>query len=207
MKNKSALEVFDVWAKTGKDLGMEKGHSKSGDRIIKLASEKVKKKNNELSILDIGCGNGWMTRRAGMTFMGSKFLGVDGSRSMIENARNVDTEGDFICKDLNHWNASNKFGLVISMEVIYYIEDPLSFLTRLCTMNVCNGGVVVFGLDHYAENKSSLLWPQDLGVNMKTYSIDQWIEIFRKAGFSRVAHEQFGADNNWAGTLIISALK
>ena len=51
MKNKSALEVFDVWAKTGKDLGMEKGHSKSGDRIIKLASEKVKKRNKPIYIV------------------------------------------------------------------------------------------------------------------------------------------------------------
>ena len=35
MKN-SAIDLFDNWAKSGKDKGMEHGHAKSGERIIEI---------------------------------------------------------------------------------------------------------------------------------------------------------------------------
>ena len=63
MKTKFATDLFDDWAINGKDRGMEEGHSPSVDRMIKIIQEKISKNKSRLSVLDIGCGNGWMLRK------------------------------------------------------------------------------------------------------------------------------------------------
>ena len=63
------------------------------------------------------------------------------------------------------------------------------------------------GVDHYLENQQSLSWPQDLRVDMHTYSISQWEGIMKAVGFSNVSSFQFGKKKDWAGTLILSGKK
>ena len=68
-------------------------------------------------------------------------------------------------------------------------------------------GFFIMGIDHYLENKPSLSWPKDLDLNLQTLSIDDWVKMVQLAGFSKVKHKQFGAKENWAGTLIIYGSK
>ena len=57
---KKATDVFGQWAEIGKDLGMEEGHSKPVDEMLKYAIKKIDK---NFSFLDVGCGNGWVVRK------------------------------------------------------------------------------------------------------------------------------------------------
>ena len=90
------------------------------------------------------------------------------------------------------------------MEVIYYLKNPQKFIKSLFEQSLNKGGVIIVGMDHYKENIKSLSWPIDLNVYMNTMSIDEWVELFIVAGFSNIKYEQFNANDNWAGTLIIS---
>ena len=60
--HKTAVNLFDEWASCDKDKGMEAGHSISVDRMIELIIPTLSKRD-AYSILDVGCGNGWMLRK------------------------------------------------------------------------------------------------------------------------------------------------
>ena len=206
MKTKLATDLFNDWAIKGKDKGMEEGHSSSADRMIEIAHEKIFNKKFKFSVLDVGCGNGWMIRKILSTFQGSTGLGVDGSVNMIKNAIDRDPSGDYLCVDLNTWGSSKKFDLIISMEVIYYLKEPQKFIKSLFKNSLNKGGGIIVGMDHYQENTQSQSWPGDLNVHMNTLSINRWLDMFTMAGFSNVEYEQFNKKKNWAGTLIISGI-
>ena len=207
MKNKLATDVFDNWAINGKDKGMEEGHSLSVDRMVEIASKRISNKKSRISMLDIGCGNGWMLRKVLNRYPHFEGMGIDGARSMIENAKKSDPNGNYLCADLESWKSSEKFDLVMSMEVIYYLNNPQKFIKSLFANSLEKRGVVVIGLDHYKENTQSLSWSDDLNVRMNTMSINEWINLFIMAGFCNVEYEQFDKRGDWAGTLIISANK
>ena len=67
MTLKKATEVFEAWAKEGKDIGMEKTHEFPVNEMIDFAIKERKKIRKQFSFLDIGCGNGqqksWHLRR------------------------------------------------------------------------------------------------------------------------------------------------
>ena len=207
METKLATDIFDVWAINGKDKGMEKGHSKSVDRMIQIAIEKIPINQDRISIADIGCGNGWMLRK--ILSISSKFrgLGIDGAKNMIENAKKIDPEGNYLHADLESWNSTEKFDLVISMEVIYYLRNPQIFLSSVFNNCLNKNSNFVIGIDHYKENKRSLSWPGDLNVYMHTLSISDWVNLFETIGFNNICYEQFDSRDDWAGTLIISGSK
>ena len=207
MITKAAVDLFDQWALSGKDKGMEEGHSISVKRMIEIAINKLSKTNNQFSILDIGCGNGWMLRNILSQFPNSDGLGVDGSINMIKNANKIDSKGNYLYADLNTWRMTQKFNLIVSMEVIYYLDNPKTFIKSLFNHSLSVPGHIIIGIDHYIENKQSLSWPEDLNVHMNTLSINQWINIFNEIGYKDVSYEQFNKKEDWAGTLIISAAK
>ena len=207
METKLATDIFDDWAIRGKDKGMEKGHSIPVDRMIEIAYEKVLNRDDNISILDFGCGNGWMLRKILSGSNRFKGLGIDGAISMIENAKEIDPDGDYICSDLTSWQSSEKFDLIISMEVIYYLDKPKDFIVSLFNESLNEEGVMIIGMDHYKENTRSLSWPKDLNVQMNTLSINEWVDLFVSVGFSDVQYEQYNEGDDWSGTLIITASK
>ena len=204
MKIKLATDVFDDWAINGKDKGMEEGHSLSVDRMIEIAYQKTSNKKGSISMLDIGCGNGWMLRKILSDSNRFKGLGIDGAINMIENAKKIDPNGNYLCANLESWKSTEKFDLIMSMEVIYYLNKPKKFIKYLFEQSLSKDGVIIVGMDHYKENVKSLSWPTDLNVHMNTMSIDEWTQLFIEVGFSNVVCEQFNASDNWAGTLIIT---
>jgi len=207
METKLATDIFDDWAIRGKDKGMEKGHSIPVDRMIEIAYGKVLNRDDNISILDFGCGNGWMLRKILSGSNRFKGLGIDGAISMIENAKEIDPDGDYICSDLTSWQSSEKFDLIISMEVIYYLDKPKDFIASLFNESLNEEGVILIGMDHYKENTRSLSWPKDLNVQMNTLSINEWVDLFVSVGFSDVQYEQYNQGDDWSGTLIITASK
>lgn len=84
----------------------------------------------EGSILDLGCGNGWMARR--LLQKGFDVYGVDASPSGIAIAREAYPDRFFL-QDLNQETLpgplrQRSFSTVISTEVIEHLYDPKAFL-------------------------------------------------------------------------------
>ena len=202
-----AIDLFDKWAHLGKDKGMELGHSLSGNRIIEIISKILNPSEDPLSILEIGCGNGWLLRKALQSFNSSIGLGIDGSKKMILNAHSFSDTGNYECSDISKWRSKDRYDIIMSMEVLYYLMDPLDTIKRYCRTNLNDNGIFIMGIDHYKENHSSLSWPTDLNVFMNTLSINDWINILKLTGLRNISYEQFSPREDWGGTLIIYGIK
>ena len=200
----SAVDLFSTWAEMGKDGGMETGHAPSVEFMI---TKSIPRLNDDFSAIDIGCGNGWLVRKLDSFENCLQCTGIDGSESMIAKAKKIDPDGNFFCQELPGWAPDEKVDLVISMEFLYYLNEPLKFLSELNKNWLNENGILAIGIDHYFENTSSLSWSESLGVSMTTLSIQEWAKGFEDAGFSNIEFYQYGSKENWSGTLVIVGQK
>ena len=204
MSGTSAVDLFSEWARLNRDEGMERGHSPSVDAIISAVLGRLP---SEFTAIDLGCGNGWAVRRLKMMPSCIFSSGVDGSEAMVSKARSIDPEGEYFHGMLPEWSPDTPVNLVLSMEFLYYLEDPISFFRTLHMEWVLPGGSVAVGIDHYLENESSLDWSESLGVHMTTLSAAEWEEGLRMAGFQKVESFFTGAKEGWNGTLVLIGTK
>jgi len=200
-----AIELFNNWATNGKDKGMELNHADSVDYMLGKIPNSITR--NLFSFLDIGCGNGWVVKRMSKNKNCNLSIGIDGSENMINKAVLSDKMSSYYQLDINNLNFATKVDVVFSMEVIYYLDKPATTLTYIINNVLKSKGFFIIGLDHYKENKCSLSWPVDLGVFMHTLSINEWVNILERAGLSNVKYYQFGSNEQWAGTLVLSGVK
>jgi SAM-dependent methyltransferase len=193
-------EVFTEWAATDRDFGMEKGHAAAVEEMLAAAIASLGPERTYTAI-DAGCGNGWVVRRLRQSQRCLAAIGVDGSAGMIAKARALDPQGSYVNADLTSWDPPHTVDLVVSMEVLYYVEDPVTLLTRIAKHWLRPGGYAVIGIDHYEENAASLRWPTYVGTRMTTWSEERWLAALEDAGFRRVHAWRAAPARDWAGTL------
>ena len=196
-----AIETFNIWAKKNKDEGMEKNHAYSVGKMLDLIPSNILE--TKFSFIDIGCGNGWVVRKMRSNNNCVKSVGIDGAENMIQKAIEKDSYSEFFQFDIEKMDYKGEFNIVFSMEVLYYFKDPLKVLNYIHKHLLKMGGCMIVGVDHYLENSSSLSWDKDLGLELKTLSIDEWRSTFKQVGFKNIQLYQFGAKENWSGTLVI----
>ena len=93
------------------------------------------------------------------------------------------------------------------MEVLYYLKTPQKFIKNVYENWLTKKGLLILGIDHYKENKSSINWPQECGVYMNTKTKEEWIKILKNAGFINIKNWQVCKKENWEGTLVIMGNK
>ncbi|RAH07769.1 MAG: nodulation protein S NodS [Methanobacteriota archaeon] len=199
MEKKAAVDVFSQWALIGKDEGMERGHSASVQAMLELA---VPKLNDGFSAIDLGCGNGWVTRMLSELGAGHS-EGVDGSNEMINKATSKDSNHKYSQGLLPDWSPGRRFDLVHTMEFLYYLDDPAGMISIIHDEWLEENGILVAGVDHYLEHEESLTWPEHVGVHMTTLSIDDWKSAMVNAGFKNVEIHQVAEKENFPGTLVM----
>lgn len=199
MEKKSAVDVFSQWALIGKDEGMERGHAASVQAMLELAVPKLK---NGFSAIDLGCGNGWVTRMLSELGAGHS-EGVDGSNEMINKATSKDSSHKYSQGILPDWSPGRKFDLVHTMEFLYYLDDPAGMISIIHDEWLEQDGILVAGVDHYLEHEESLTWPDHVGVHMTTLSIEEWKSAMVSAGFKNVEIHQVAGKENFPGTLVM----
>ena len=188
MERRPATDVFHDWALRGKDEGMERGHAQSVAEMIDFISVKSEQRGTNFSAVDVGCGNGWVVRILADIQLCQQAIGIEGAKAMIEQAKSIDSENQYIFSSLPDYSPIEKFDYVHSMEFLYYLEEPEKMLQVFYDDWLKEGGWAVIGIDHYMENEDSLSWPEHVGVNMATRTINQWEVAWKKAGFNNVEH-------------------
>ena len=202
-----AVDVFSEWADAGKDTGMERGHAPAVKQILAAAFEEMDLEimQRGFTAVDAGCGNGWVVRLLKERDDCTIAMGVDGAPSMIANALRIDPDGMYTCAELMDWRPPEPVDFVHSMEVLYYLDDIPSMLCLIKDEWLIPGGIFAFGIDHYAENESSLSWPEKVGVRMATHTEKEWIEMVEIAGFDVLRCFRSNPSDEWAGTLSMIA--
>ena len=202
-----AVDVFGKWAEEGKDIGMEKTHAASVNEMIDFALEERTNIGKSFSFLDLGCGNGWVVRNVLKNELCDLAVGIDGAKQMIANAKKRGGNAKYIYKDINFFDSSDKYDLIHSMEVLYYLDDPLEIIKRISDSWLNDDGRLIVGIDHYYENTDSHSWQEKVGTRMLMLKESEWVNIFETAGFNQVESWRSGEDKDWAGTLVITGKK
>ncbi len=196
--------MFSEWAAIGRDERMAKGHEVAVKNMLDYALKGL----DNYSFIDAGCGNGWVVRLVKAHKGCVAAAGVDGAQMMIEKALSTDPAGAYYHADLSNWAPNRKVDVVHSMEVVYYLSDTKAFIANIYKNWLKENGRLIVGLDFYKENTVSHSWPEDCGVSiMQLLPEATWIGFFKEAGFSNVQSWRVDVKENWAGTLVITAVK
>jgi len=204
---RNAIEVFGEWAENGKDEGMEKGHALSVNEILKFALKERNLINKSFNFLDLGCGNGWVVRKLTNEPLCNIALGVDGAKQMISKAKKRGEEENYIHSDIEDYQPCTRFDLVHSMEVMYYLSDPLSVIKKIEDSWLNPDGRLIIGLDLYYENEDSHSWEAKVNTPMLMLKESEWIDLFNQAGFLDVESWHVNKRQDWAGTLVVTGKK
>ena len=202
-----ATEVFGEWAEKGKDIGMEKGHALAVEDMISFATQERTNLKRNFSFLDLGCGNGWVVRMLENNQLCVRSVGIDGAKQMIEKAGEDTSKSEFLLENIDTYISPDKFDLIHSMEVLYYLENPALTVKKIADSWLNEGGRLIAGVDLYYENQESHSWEDRVGTKMMMLKEAEWIEIFSSAGLKEVKSWRSNQSQDWAGTLVLTGKK
>ena len=197
---KNATEVFGEWAVKGKDKGMEKSHALPVGAMLDF----ILPRKNKFTFLDLGCGNGWVVRKVAKNPLCSRAVGIDGAEKMISNAKSLSDSTEYILADIDTFQSVEKYDIIHSMEVLYYLDNPKEVIKKISEDWLKDNGRLIIGIDHYYENLESHSWQEKVGTRMLLLKEEEWLEIFKEAGFKQVESWRANKNSEWEGTLVIT---
>lgn len=189
-------EFFSGWAASGRGERMAQGHA----RLVEVCLDRLEL-DGESRLLDVGCGVGRALQRAQERAPGASLAGVDVARAMIEEARTLLPGADLQVASADALPfADAAFSRLLSVEAIYYFEDPLASFHELRRV-LAPGARVALALELFAENRGSAAWQDALEIPVHLLSSEAWSEHLRAAGFSEVRAERIHChdDKEWSG--------
>ena len=181
-------EEFDKWAESGRGEGMERDHLPITLPVI----EKMQVAAAD-TVLDVGCGSGWLVRRLAKLAPKGRVVGMDISDEMIRLARRGSQDFDnvlFVAGEVAEipWEG-NFFDDAISVESAYYWPDPAAGVRELFRV-LRPGGQAWIVINYYRDNPHCHQWGKLLAVETHLLGADDWANLFCDAGFASVQHER-----------------
>ena len=131
MENFSNLKN-EWWVLNGKFKALHDISEKRVEYILKIVKEYFDKDYSNISILDVGCGGGIVSES--LSALGFKVKGIDVLSSNIEVAKDHMKESnlniDYECISIEDFfkNNTDKFDIVLNMDVIEHVKSVDSFL-------------------------------------------------------------------------------
>ncbi len=151
--NKKEIEKFtkiaeDWWNPEGKFKPLHKFNpirisyiKKNIMNTFKLKSKKKPLEN--LKILDIGCGGGLLSEP--MSRLGANVVGIDASNKNIQIAKLHANKNrlniKYLCTSPEKFKVSNKFDVILNMEIIEHVED-VEFFLKSCSKLLKKNGIM-----------------------------------------------------------------
>jgi len=185
-ENQHLREEFNRWAESGRGEGMAEDHLP-----ITLPVLDQMGLSPADSVLDVGCGAGWLPRLLAERVTEGRVVGMDVSDEMVRHARRN-------CADLPQVMAvpgsvdeipweSMFFTKAISVESAYYWPEPAAGLREIFRV-LRPGGSAWILINYYRDNPHCHQWGPLLPVVTHLLSADEWAGLFRGAGFTAVEH-------------------
>jgi len=174
-------QVFEDWAQTERAERMGTSH----DELLHPLFE-YWEFDEQSCVLDIGCGAGIALLRAYESGAGA-VAGLDLSKRMIDRAIEKLPEGSDlrIGSVLSLPWKNELFTHVVSVEALYYIENPADAIKEIYRV-LRNGGQFSMVIEFYENNAGAHNWQDKLPMKLTNWSEDQWSKAFIDAGFKDV---------------------
>lgn len=162
-----------------------------------------------MSVLDIGCGSGPITRDIAMSVGPTgRVLGLDSSPHLIRRANDLAIEMpqlSYVCEDLFEYQPDQRFDLITSARVLQWLEAPVDALNKMRELLKPGGQIAILDYNHVRIlwepfppdsavrfYQAFLDWRTDAGLNNAI--ADQLEEMFEEVGLVDIQvssqHEQ-----------------
>ena len=111
-------------------IWLHNNNDNSFNYLYKTLRKLISKYKKDMSILDIGCGNGYLTKKITKDF--KNVVAIDNSKSAIKFAKKK-YKGSikFINADLDNFIIKKKFNVILLIEVIEHVYLPDLFLKKI----------------------------------------------------------------------------
>ena len=181
-------EEFNRWAEAGRGEGMEQEHLP----IVLPLLDRMHLAPDD-NVLDVGCGSGWLARLLAEQVPEGRVVGVDISDEMIRRARRLHDDLENVMFVIGEaaeipWDAQF-FTQALSVESAFYWPDPERGIREIFRV-LREGGAAWVLINFYRENPHSHHWADVATVPVKLLSAEEWVALFRDAGFTDVKWER-----------------
>ena len=181
-------DEFNRWAEAGRGEGMERDHLPIVEPMLAL----MKLQPGE-TILDFGCGTGWLCRLLAARLPQSRVVGIDLSDEMIHRAQAASegfTNVSFSTGSIQSIPSDNGFfRRAISVESAYYWPRPAEGLKEIFRV-LAPGGSFWMLINYYHDNPYCHSWSSIFTIPTHLLSVSDWTALFHQAGFTHVATQR-----------------
>jgi len=167
------------------------------------------------TVLDLGCGNGWLT--AALARCGFDMTGLDSSQSGIDIARQAHPEVSFRHADAlqpPERDLHNRFDAVLAVETLDHVVQP-RLLLKHATQMLRPGGLLVVTTPYHGYMKNlglalsgrfdlRLQALQDNG-RLKFFSRSTLTALVEECGFADIGFEHLGRVSPLARSMLVTA--
>lgn len=156
-----------------------------GNRVLDLLAL-----DSTMSVLDLGCGNGALTKQ--LSEMGVRAIGLDESGAFLQTARQSYPDLEFIQADATEFALREKVDAVFSNAVFHWIErEQQPALLRCVYAALKNNGQFVFEFGGHGNNRlihaalNTVFSERGLTYRMPFFfpTIGEYAALLERAGF------------------------
>ena len=178
---------YEVWEKLAhkyNNLWVQKYSLGPTRREVKKIVLPLLEKNNELKILDIGCGTGQLIKEISDQYTKVNYLGIDVAENMIEVAKknNKGKNVKFKTSSIESFESNEKYDIIICTHAFPYFPNKQEMIKKMAGLCNKKGQVIIVN-----SSTNSL---KDLIINFflkattskaKYLSIDEMKKLFKSA--------------------------
>ncbi len=154
--------------------------------VNQLIEKIIKRKNRRFSVLDIGCGDGYIASKLLVAYPGIEYFGVD---TALMDSQVTKMRNDGICVT-NSWGElpEQNFHVILMLDLIEHIKNDESFLTMIQDMFMDINTRLVITVPFH----KFLYGPHDIFLgHYRRYSKHQCKELAKKTGLKIQKEGQF----------------
>lgn len=180
---------YDAWEKLAhryNDQWVQKYSLRPTRREVKKIVFPLLEQNNDLKILDIGCGTGQLVAEISDQYKSVDYLGIDVAKNMIDIAIQSNDCDRIKFKNISvdDFESEEKFDIIICTHAFPYFPDKAGAMLKMGSL--CKKGGKVIIVSSSTNNLKDLLI--NLAVKTRTsrakyLSIKQMKNLFSSAGF------------------------
>ncbi len=190
------------WTAIDQEDVLERGLSKQLHRVrvahlLKEIGREIAQAGPFLRILDVGCGDGVITKRLRQQFAHASLTGIDADEVRLARARTQCPGAAFESGDVTALPYPDEaFDVVLCHHVVEHVEDDQAVL-RECRRVLRPGGLLLLGIPQ--EDGAIGRWLRRLhrrlyaeGEHVHFYTIRSMTELLGRYGFTGIRVAKFG---------------